>query len=241
MSIIKFYSFSKETEVFAPHPTPASKQIPEWYKKQDAYFQDETELLRKGFSASTIKKCMPLFDGISAGYIIYMPCDVFIDTTNPEKIEWSIPATLNFIKKDLVSFHSEEQTSGYPKDASRYHKDIFRIMPFWAVGTEDGYSSLFIHPIHRDPLPFKMFDAIVDTDKFISDGHLSMLIQKDFKGVIEKGTPLIQVIPFKRDSFEMELVYGKDSESVFKNQRFFIRSKFKHAYKNFLRSKKEYK
>jgi hypothetical protein len=241
MPIVSFYSFSKETEVFTPKPTPATRQVPDWYKNQNAYFGNENDFLKQGFSSSTVKKCMPVFDGMTAGYILYAPCDIFIDATNPDKLEWSIPATLNFIRKDLVAVHTKEQTSEYPRDESKYHKEVFRIMPFWAVGTENGYSCLFTHPLHRDPLPFKAFEAIVDTDKFITDGHLSFFIEKGFKGVIERGTPLVQVIPFKRESYESKLISGDESAETFRTQRFFVRSKFKHAYKLFMRSKKEYK
>lgn len=241
MAKIRFYAFSKETETFAPRPTPAVKSTPEWYKKQKTYFGDENDFNKQGFSSSTVKKCMPVFDAMTSGYILYMPCDLFIDATNPEKLEWSIPGTLNFIKKDFVAMHTKEQTSDYPRNEQQYHQDIFRMMPFWAVETDPGYSCLFTQPIHKDPVPFKAFEGIVDTDKFISDGHFSFFIEKGFKGLIEKGTPMMQVIPFKRENFESEIINAEQSAVKFRNQRMFVRSKFKHAYKLFLRSKKEYR
>lgn len=241
MPKVKFYTFSKETEVIAPKPTPASKHMPQWYKNQPAYFGNENDFNKQGFSSSTVKKCMPIFDAMSAGYIMYAPCDIFIDATNPEKIEWSIPATLKFLERDLVAFHTPEQTGSYPKDETKYHKQIFRMMTFWAISTEPGYSAMFIQPIHRDNSPLKAFEGLVDTDKFISDGHFSFLVEKNFKGVIERGTPLIQVIPFKREEFSSEIISAEKSAPVYSKQRFFVRSKFKHAYKLFMRSKKEYK
>lgn len=241
MPKVKFYSFSKETEVIAPKPTPAVKHTPSWYKEQASYFGNENDFNKQGFSSATIKKCMPVFDAMSAGYIMYAPCDIFIDATNPEKIEWSIPATLQFLKRDIVSAHTKEQVGSYPKDKSRYHDEVFRLMTFWAVSTEPGYSALFTQPIHKDKSPLKAFEGIVDTDAFISDGHFSFLVEKDFKGVIERGTPLVQVIPFKREEFTSEVVSAEESEAVYRKQRYFIRSKFKHAYKLFMRSKKDYR
>lgn len=241
MSKVKFYPFSQETIDIAPLPTPASKNIPDWYKKQPAYGGNEEEFLKRGFTASTVKRCMPVFDALNSGYIIYFPCDIYIDATNPEKIAWSLPENMKMLKRDLVSTHSPEQVSHYPRDEKRYHKEVFRIMPFWSVGTDSGYSCLFTHPIHRDALPFQAFSATIDTDKFVSDGHLSMYIEKDFKGIIERGTPLVQVIPFKRDKYEMELVDIKDSSKFINKQRLFVRSKFKNFYRDNLREKKEYK
>jgi hypothetical protein len=241
MSVIKFYPFSKESYAISPEPTPASKNIPEWYKKQPAYGVPEEDQIRLGGSASTIKRCMPIFDIINSGYIIYMPCDVFIDATNPEKLEWSLPKMAGQIKRDLVSSHSPAQVSHYPLEPDKYHKDIFRIIPFWAVGTEQGYSCLFTQPFHGDPLPFRTFGGIVDTDKFIADGHYSLQIEKGFKGVIERGTPLVQVIPFKRDNFKMEIVDVAQSNEILTTQRIKIRSTFKNFYRNYMRSQKEYR
>jgi hypothetical protein len=241
MSKIKFYPFSKETEAFAPAPTPASKQVAEWYKHQPAYGMDEHEALRKGTSGATVKKCMPIFDVMTAGYIIYTPVDIYVDTTNPDKMDYSVPGQVKYMAKDIFSSHSPEQVSHYPVDTSKYHKHVFRIMPFWSVGTEPGYSCLFTHPFHRDPVPFKALSAVVDTDKFISDGHLSLHVEKDFKGIIQKGTPLVQVIPFKRDEYEMELVDVDEASSIINKQRLNIRTFFKHGYKDTMRTKKEYK
>ena len=241
MAKVKFYPFNQETIDMSPEPTPASKNIPQWYKKQPAYGGDEEQFLKKGTSSSTVKRCMPVFDALNSGYLIYFPCDVYIDATDPEKISWSIPEKMKMIKRDLVSSHSPEQVSHYPRDEKKYHKEIFRILPFWSVGTESGYSCLFIHPIHRDGLPFQAFSAIIDTDQFISDGHLSMYIEKDFKGVIERGTPLVQVIPFKREKYEMEKVDPETSAKVIGKQRMSVRSRFKNFYRDSLRQKKEYK
>lgn len=242
MAKVRFYPFSQDTLNLDIAPTPAIKKIPLWYKQQSTYSGDENSYLAKGFSSSTVKRCMPFFDGITAGYIIYVPCDIYIDTTlDDEKIHFSIPETLKYLKKELISSHTPEQVSSYPIDKDKYHKQVFRILPLWAVGTQDGYSCLFTQPMHQDPVPFKLFPAIIDTDKFASDGHLSMLIEKGFKGILEKGTPLVQVIPFKREAFNMELVGMEESIKFLSKQRISIRSKFKNAYRDLLRVKKEYK
>jgi hypothetical protein len=242
MAKIRFYPFSKETQAMSPAPTPASKNIPDWYKKQPAYgASDEEQMLKTGGSASTVKRCMPIFDIINSGYIIYIPCDIYMDATDPEKLKWSLPSFATQVKRDLVSSHAPEQVSHYPLNEKQYHKEIFRIMPFWAVGTDKGYSSLFTQPFHSDPTPFRTFGGVVDTDKFIADGHYSIQIEKGFKGVIERGTPLVQVIPFKRDNYSMELVEVEQSNKILLSQRLLIRSKFKNFYRNNLRVAKDYK
>jgi hypothetical protein len=240
MNIIRFYPFSERTTFFAPEPTPAIKNTPDWYKRQPASVRDD-EFLPKGELSSTIKRCMPIFDAMTAGYIIPFPCDVYIDATNPAKIEFSVPLTMKQFSNDMFAVHAPEQYDHYPIDTNKYHKQLFRIMPFWAVKTPEGYSTLFMHPLHKDHLPFLAIQGFIDTDKFITDGHLSILVEKDFKGVIKQGTPLVQVIPFKREDWKMELVPTSESSAELTKQRFKLRSNFVHSYKNKYRSKKEFK
>jgi len=240
MNKIKFYPFSEKTQAFAPEPIPASRLVPKWYRDQPGSI-DDAKFLPMGNVSSTVKRCMPVFDYMTAGYLILCPCDIYIDATNPEKIEWSVPITLKQFAVDMISKHDVLQYSHYPIDKELYHKDLFRIMPFYSVGTEEGYGSIFMNPVHKDSSPFYAMGAFVDTDKFISDGHLSFLVRKNFKGVIKQGTPLVQVIPVKREDWEMEIVENKEANAVITKQRLNVRSNFVNAYKLKFRSKKEFK
>ena len=80
MNKISFYPFSDKTSLLAPKPVSATKSIPEWYKKQPGSI-DEAKFLKQGVSSSTVKRCMPVFDHITAGYIISLPCDIYIDNS----------------------------------------------------------------------------------------------------------------------------------------------------------------
>lgn len=240
MNTIKFYPFSENTVAFAPMPIPASKMMPEWYRKQPGIVKNDAAL-PSGVINSTVKKCMPIFDLITAGYMIVAPCDIYVDATDPEKLSYSVPLTMKQFQSDMFATHAPEQYDHYPIDTSRYHKQLMRVMPFWSVETPKGYSTLFANPFHREDSEVYAMSAIVDTDNFISDGHLSFLVKKDFKGVIKQGTPLVQIIPFKREEWSSEGVPVEESNKKISKQRLFIRSTFANGYKDKLRSKKEYK
>lgn len=65
-------------------------------------------------------------------------------------------------------------------------------------------------------------------------------VKDGFSGIVEAGTPIAQIIPFKRESWESrrggtELLLEK--EETFK----LITSKFTGGYKKFLWSRKEYR
>lgn len=196
---------------------------------------------QSGTAASTIKRCMPIFDAMTAGYMIVAPCDIHLDATNPEKLEWQIPLTLQSLKADLFATHAPEQYENYPIDPEKYHKQLFRILPTWAVGTDPGYSVLFTNPYHTDDSPLWAFTGLIDTDGFVSDGHVSFLVKKGFKGTIRQGTPLYQLIPFKREEWSSEVVDPADAKTLFNSQRLNLRSTFMNGYKNKFRSKKEYR
>jgi hypothetical protein len=68
-----------------------------------------------------------------------------------------------------------------------------------------------------------------------------MHIEKGFEGVIKQGTPLIQVIPFKRESWESEFISHSEGRDDIEAQRLLVRSSFKNSYKEKFRQKKEYK
>jgi hypothetical protein len=244
MNIIQFYPFSENTASFAESPKPASKYLPEWYRKQPGVVGLPEEQTAQGVVGPTIKKCMPIFDMLTAGYMITAPCDIYLDATNSEKLTYSVPPALRQFQGDLFASHSREQYSELPIDETKNHRDLLRIMPLWAIKTPPGYSAMFIHPQLSMDSPLWAFPGIIDTDSFIVDGHFSFLVDKTFKGVIKQGTPLVQVIPFKREdwsSWTGEEIASEVSSKALNTQRLKLRSNFVNAYKNKFRFKKEYK
>jgi hypothetical protein len=238
MKKIRFYPFNDGTRKFAPEPEPTSKFLPDWYKKTPSVINNGS--IAFGELGLTVKKCMPIFDLMTAGYTITLPCDVYVDATNPEKLHWSIPNGILPYQGDMFAVHAKDQYSNMPVNKAIYHEDLLRIFPFWAVGTPKGYSAIFLNPPYSENSPLVALQAIVDTDTFITDGHLSFWVEKNFKGIIKQGTPLVQVIPFKRDDWKKEVAGLEEAESRFETQRLRLRSAFSNSYKNIFRSKKTY-
>ncbi len=55
MAKIKFYPFSDKIVNFVEPPQPATKYVPEWYRKQPSQIDDANQLVR-GIATRTIKK-----------------------------------------------------------------------------------------------------------------------------------------------------------------------------------------
>jgi hypothetical protein len=240
MPIIKFHPFSEGSVNFAMPPQPASKFLPAWYKRQPSNYPDKDDF-SQGIVSSTIKRCMPVFDMMTAGYMITAPCDIYIDATNSEELVYSIPASLRTFQNDLFARHDILQYSQYPMNTNEVHKDLLRIFPLWLVETDPGYSCMFINPLHQDDSPLVGFSGVIDTDTFLSDGFFSFTVKKDFKGIIKQGTPLIQIIPFKRDEWSSEITAPGSNRNKIDKQRIDLKSVFINGYKNKFRFKKEYK
>lgn len=199
--IIKFFP---KFENIDP-PIVARSAIPQWYKNQPGYNE---------INHPTVKRCMPIFDAMTSGYILTSPSDILVDSTNPDTLV--IHASDDF-NGELISDHLLSQYDRYPIPEN-YHKTLLRIHPMWAVQTPTGYSSLFINPIHGGSDKLFAVAGLIDTDNFISDGHLSFFVKDNTQFEIKAGTPLIQIIPIKRDDWQMSLGTNEEMRNIVQRQ-----------------------
>lgn len=212
-------------------PKPASKFIPDWYKNLESYISGKKAPVGNGTADFTAKKCMPIFDAITSGYIIVSPADVYVSQQDGQAyFEWS-----GF---DLISFHPKEQAieHSYAKQSDAFPK----WMNPWAIKTPKGYSTLFIPPMHRESV-FSILPGVVDTDAYTAPVNFPFILNDPkFEGLIPAGTPIAQVIPFKRESWEMK--FGGEKELI-EQQKAQIKliTKFFDRYKSMFRQPKEYK
>ena len=225
--------FTNTTGVELNLPKPALSLIPDWYKNMDSYMNKEKKPLGDGATSATIKRCIPVFDAITAGYIIESPADIWVSIkNNTHWFEWS--------SLDLITFHPIEQAPSHPSNPNKNLMSYPKWSNPWAIKTPKGYSTLFVQPFHRESV-FTILPGIVDTDQYTSNVNFPFVINDPtFEGLIPKGTPIAQVIPFKRDSWNIE----QGNQEDFKKQlqiKQKLQSKFFDRYKTMFWAKKEYK
>lgn len=182
---IKF--FSSKTEVDLLKPFPASKAVPDWYRKMPRVIE----------GIQTVKTCVPVLDILTAGYMIPLPASVKWDEASKD--------FLSQTSFEINSDHYPTQTQGVPV-SEEYDPQPHKWINYWFIKTPPGYSTLFIHPANRQDLPFYSFSGIVDTDKHPLIINFPFLWKKDFRGIVPAGTPMIQAIPFKRDDWTSEVI-----------------------------------
>ena len=199
--IIKFFPKADGLD----KPIPARGLVPDWYKNQNSY---------DSYNHPTVKRCIPIFDAMTSGYYLVAQSDITVDSSNPGGL---ITTSSNTFNGQLFSQHDLSQYDSYPIPDG-YHKHLLRIHPMWAVRTPEEYSSLFINPIHGGSKNILAVSGLIDTDSFIADGHLSFFVKENTTFKIKKGTPIIQVIPVKRDEWEAEEATLADSIEAIKKQ-----------------------
>ena len=214
--------------VFDP-PMPASKCVPNWYKDLKQHYGDSLAWNDNGDVNGTIKRCMPVFDVLTAGYIITLPADVVINNGNDA--QWSAD------DYTLVGSHPSIQFPTLPFDRDKYEEGALKWQNPWHIKTPKGYSCLFIHPTYQDNVPFQTLPGIVDTDRHPVMVNFPFLVRKGYNGLVPMGTPIIQVIPFKRDDWESE-VTSYSPELLLEWKR--ARRLMTHRYKRMFRSPKSY-
>ena len=218
------------------YPVPASKTIPDWYKKMPTSYSDETPRLK--FDSSTVKRCMPVFDALNMGYLLLNYVDIQIEYNSEKDEQLFYWAGDNY--KDIITFHPSFQTDGY-KNTQPAPYGAPKLLNPWGIKTSKGYSCFFTSPIHREDIGIKILEGVVDTDVYNVPVQFPFVVDKKFTGLIPAGTPMVQVIPFKRDEFEMSIENPKELPSKISEQRMKLRSTYLGGYRNQFRQSKRYK
>jgi hypothetical protein len=248
----KVIEFSAHEDYFAlkeDYPIPAKLNIPEWYKnlKHDA--------LNK-----TVKGCMPFLDTLMSGYLMKMPQDFNVrhnvDNKNEKGEEFQdsfqtfglhdVSQLLNAKHINLNSgldIHALKQVEGSSFIEKNKNLPFYKILNPWKIKTPKGYSCLFVPPLNNSDDRFSIIPGIVDTDTFPNEINFPIIINGDkypvLETTIEKGTPYVQIIPFKRDSWKMTFKSRKQKE--IQNSRIFYGLKILNIYKDKYWSKKSWK
>ncbi len=177
---------------------------------------------------------MPVFDMMTAGYMLTLPADINIEISHDGSplMQWSTDGM------EMITHHSPEQFSQLSVPPEYYNVG-YKFMNNWIIKTKPGYSCMFIQPSQRDDLPFQIIPAIVDTDQHPVPVNFPFFLRKDYTGVLEMGMPIVQIIPFKREEWESEFSFYENAENMIEWQR--AKRKLMNRYKLNYRTPKIWK
>jgi hypothetical protein len=178
-------------------PMPSKTYLPEWFKKAPKFYETDKIVSQQ---VKTFKNCNPLTDTFISGYIfeLWSDIEVVINEEGYRYITW---------KNDdysVIKTRDQRGSMDMPK-VPGFSEEHYTLSHPLYIQTPPGYSCLIMQPLNRHDLNTMVPAGIVDSDKDpFFPGNYPIMIKEDFEGVIEVGTPLFQIIPFKRDNWISE-------------------------------------
>jgi hypothetical protein len=220
------------------YPEPTSKSIPKWYQETEKYEKNKNGIPKKHLfnngKVFSFKACPALLDIFITGYLLKTPCDLYF-YKNKNIINVKTP-------KGYEDFCAPREPMPDFETPHGYYDHHFHWYPQWSIELPEGYSALYLNPVNRYDLPFITVSGIIDNDKVTTSGLMPFFLKKDFEGIIKAGTPFVQIIPFKREDWSMELKMHSQEEIIerFINQGKTFRTPEGEVYKKKFWSKRKY-
>jgi hypothetical protein len=243
-NIIEFIYFNKLSYEMGVHPQPAKNFLPKWYKDMVPYDKsiinpDGREInIDNKQSNATAKKCIPMLDGMTSGYVVPLWCDIQIKQFKNEETQKWFPKITWRIDEQIFELHipsSREIPAPFG-----YAQEVFKFITYFRIKTPKGYSVIVNTPFGHYNLPFYAVPAIIDSDRSVIDNNFPCWIQEGFEGIVEKGTPVAQITPFKRLNWKMQKSLISSDDQRIKEQIGFDSNILNNYIRN-IWSKKEYK
>lgn len=184
--------------------SPIKNSIPDWYKEMSQYQNGDKTLRFLPQRNLTIKHCLPFLDALTSGYQIPLHTDLLVKQfPDGPQLSWGESSRPPVGPRDSSLAPNFPMYNGFATNQHFvwHHTAVIKL--------PKGYSALYTHPLNRYDLPFLTLSAVVDNDWAVGNGNVPFFISDTFEGVIPKGTPIIQVIPFKRESW-----YSKEEPSL---------------------------
>jgi len=182
--LIEFHTKPEMLSAF-PQPMPANRAVPKWLRAMPT---------ENGPATPTVKRCPPFLEAMTAGYIIPLPADVHLIHTGS-----ALQAKMVDFNISLVDMHMQDQFPGAPFGNAPLVK--FRCP--WIIKTPPGYSTLIVPPLNRFGSAIMPLSGVVETDTYYRAIAFPSicLLQPRTEVVLKRGTPLVQVIPFRREEW----------------------------------------
>lgn len=171
-------------------PVPAKNVMPDWFRKLPAVDKNHVHAQNNGL---TVKRCMPFLDAMTTGWVLPLAATVRLEIRDGGQ---TVDAGWE-VERVMVSNHAMHQIAGNPREPlppCKFHN-------YWTIITPPGWSCLFVPPLNRANPVFECVSGVVDTDTYHSLINFPFIATApDGVYTLERGTPLVQVIPFRRDA-----------------------------------------
>lgn len=221
--ILKFHPLTADIETLVPPPKPARIYIPDWYRDIPTIRGDKKVYEDGDLQNHSIKMCMPFLDTFLTGYIQETWCDIHIEMLDDGTIKYNYAMQPEIMTIRGSQVHIPEE----------FIQREFAWRQPWAVESPKGWSCLMIHPLNHYELPFQTLTGIIDSDHYYREpfpNNFPFFMKRNFQGIIPAGTPMFQIIPFKREEWTHQVEEYNDKAN--KRGIADVRRFFQNGYKN---------
>lgn len=237
-------------------PVPAASLIPDWWKNTPSYGgfkgtepNKKTMNFHSGADNATIKRCIPVLDSMSLGYLVVTPAELYVSPKEVTEKNVENGPTSEFLlfyprRAERVDYHPWGQASRHPYGTKQRLAKVFTP---WHVRLPKDHSLIITEPLNNPSEYWSVVSGVMDSDDFYPTLNFMVAIKDpNFEGIIPAGTPIAQLIPFKRDNWESVIVDSdNNSGKIITDNQVALNNKlskvFHGAYKKLFWSKKEYR
>jgi len=201
MPTIDFHTYNPTT-IKDFKPILAKDLVPDWWKKSKV-----AEVVN-GVKQQTIRACPAMDDWLKRGWYLLANRDIEVINCI-SKHDSGSPTTATADPRN-TAYNSSSHPITQTLDAFEYLgsgkpvKDAFKMRNPWCITTPEGYSTFYLDPFLHQNKYFSTWQGIIDTDKFnngVDNAQIIFYPKVDHNFTILKGTPLCQIIPFKREEW----------------------------------------
>lgn len=188
-------------------PVPAARYYPKWLRDMDPHYHRVTDYQTfppelKVRQNSTVKLCPAIIDFLRAGYVMPLWCDYSISLNRDGTFNWQTPN-----KEFWMTGHPRVQYETMPNEG--FPSEI-KFMSPWYCRTSPGYSIRILPCYYHFEYLWTAMPGMVHTDQHHTT-HINVLFNiKEGQIVIPRGTPMVYVIPFRRERYDLEVREGTE-------------------------------
>lgn len=222
MPTISFNTFSNDSFKHFK-PVLAKSVLPEWWKKLKVW---ELAPTGTGYKSQSLRACPAMNDWLGMGWYILANRDIEVVPNADREADGKTPS-ISWQTNEPSGPGSPAHPSTQVQQLYSYGRngesnDAFKFKMPWNVSTPMGYSVLYLDPFLFGSEHFTAWHGVIDSDTFNTNSDTSQVImyplsKKTF--VIKKGTPIVQVVPFKRETWSSSIV-RYSSDTMIKNQMY---------------------
>jgi hypothetical protein len=196
--LIEFYPMVEGfTNIEEVQPKPMNKFIPDWWRN--------IPNTPKGGELQTVKVCPSFTDWFTTGFVIPMWADVTLKydvmtdswnarmSHNEDFMTWSAHGQEQFVAHKTPLFHGKEASI------------VFKATCPWRIKTPPGWSVMQLPLFYHFNQEWSVLPGIIDTDIHHEINQQVLYHGNGDTILIERGTPFVQYIPFKRSDYDYEI------------------------------------